>query len=350
MDQSSIHLSNCIPNEDIPVLLTIFNRPDLTRKVMDNLRNIKPKRLFVAADGPRPDRPQDIERCQLARQEAVAVDWPCEITTRFLDENLSVDPAVSSAINWFFEQVEFGIILEDDCIVHPDFFTLCGELFVRYADDLRIMQVSSLSPYEAREHPYDYHFSRTFRCSGGWGTWRRAWKYFNSDMRRYGDAEALEIMKAYHSDYYKLLWLHKKLVEIKSGDFFYPWWSHWDYQWNLVCASQNGLCIVPEQNLMENIGFDDDSTHTVNITPVFENLRTHSLDFPIRHPDFVHSDSQPERELGNRIFKSLSLKSRFLYMFRRMVGSIYYLSEVMPYGKSSRSLNPVLYASMRKGQ
>lgn len=350
MDQSSIYLNNCIPNEDIPVLLTIFNRPDLTRKVIENLRHIKPKRLFIAADGPRSDCPQDIERCQLARQEAIAVDWPCEIIVKFHDENLSVDPAVSTAIDWFFQHVEFGVILEDDCIVHPDFFALCGELFVRYADDLRIMQVSSLSPYETRDYPCDYHFSRTFRCSGGWGTWRRAWRYYTSEMQKYGDKEALNILKAYHLDYYKCLWQHKKLLEIKNGDFFYPYWSHWDYQWNLTCFAQNGLCIVPEKNLMENNGFDEDSTHTVSVTPVFENLRAHSLRFPLRHPQFVYADNQPERGLAKKIFRSLSRKSRCMYLFRRVLGAFYYLREIMPYGKSNSSLNTVVYACMKRGQ
>lgn len=350
MEQSSINSSNCIPNEDIPVLLTIFNRPNLTRKVIESLRHIKPKRLFIAADGPRSDRPQDIERCQLARQEAITVDWSCEIKTRFLDENLSVDPAVSSAIDWFFQQVEFGVILEDDCIVHPDFFTLCGELFIRYADDKRIMQVSSLSPCETLEYPYDYHFSRTFRCSGGWGTWRRAWRHYTSDMSQYGDNESLNILKAYHLDYYKCLWQHKKLLEIKSGDMFYPYWSHWDYQWNLACSAQNGLCIVPVKNLMNNIGFAEDSTHTVSVTPVFENLRVQPLCFPLRHPLFVYADHHPERRLEKRIFRSLPLKSRCVYLLRRIVGAYYYLREIMPYCKSDSSLNMMLYTCMKRGQ
>ena len=157
------NLPNCrIPDEEIPVLLTIFNRPDKTRAVMENLRQIKPKRLFVAADGPRRDFPQDEEKCRLARQAATTTDWSCDVTTRFLEDNMGCDLAVPLGIDWFFRSVEYGIILEDDCIVHPHFFAFCGELLERYSNDQRIMQISSLSPYSAREHPYDYHFSRTF--------------------------------------------------------------------------------------------------------------------------------------------------------------------------------------------
>jgi len=318
------------PNEEIPVLLTIFNRPDKTRAVMENLRHIKPKQLFVAADGPRLDRPQDIEKCRLAREVATTVDWACDIKTRYLDDNMECDPAVSSAIDWFFDHVELGIILEDDCIIHAHFFAFCGELFVRYADDQRIMQISSFSPYATRKHPYDYHFSRMFRCSGGWGTWRRAWKHYTSDMNRYTDQEALAILKAYHLDHWKCLQQYRALLKSKNGS---PnQWVHWDFQWNLACAAQNGLSIVPEKNLLINIGFDEDSTHTGQVNPIFENLQAQPLQFPLRHPRFVYADNEPERSLEQRIYRSLPLKSRCMYLLRRALGTMSYLREIMPYG------------------
>ena len=331
---------SCIPNEEIPVLLTIFNRPDKTRAVMENLRQVKPTRLFVAADGPGLDRPQDVEKCRMARQAATAVDWVCDIKTRFLDDNMGCDPAVSSAIEWFFQHVEYGIILEDDCLIHPHFFPFCGDLLKRYSDDERIMQISSLSPYAAREHPYDYHFSRMFRCSGGWGTWRRAWKHYTSDMNRYSDQEALAILKAYHLDYYVCSYLHKRFIAYKrgsimvkrKGSLLLQYWGHWDYQWNMACSAQNGLCIVPEKNLMVNIGFDEDSTNTQHTNVVFQHLQVQPLRFPLRHPPFVYADSQPERSLEKRMYRSLPLKSRGMYLLRRALGAIYYLREIMPYG------------------
>lgn len=328
-----LSLSNsCIPNEEIPVLLTIFNRPDKTRAVMENLRQIKPKRLFVAADGPRLDRPQDIEKCRLAREVATTVDWACDIKTRFLDDNIRCDPAVSSAIAWFFQNEEYGIILEDDCLLHPHFFAFCGELFKRYSDDQRIMQISSISPYASRKHPYDYHFSRLFRGHGGWATWRRAWMHYTAEMERYSDDEAFEILKAYYPDYYKCLFFYRGLLAYKRGSLVKQYWTHWDYQWNMACSAQNGLSIVPEKNLMINIGFDEDSTITKNMNPVFENLQVHPLQFPLRHPPFIYADSRPERSLEKRVYRSLSLKSRCMYLLRRALGVLYYLREVMPFG------------------
>jgi hypothetical protein len=317
-----------IQSEEIPVLLTLFNRPDKTRAVMDNLRLIKPKRLFVAADGPRRNNPHDGEKCRLARQEATNVDWDCDVKIRFLDDNIGCDPAVSSAIDWFFQEVEYGIILEDDCLVHPHFFTFCGELFDRYSDDQRIMQIASLSPYEARQHPYDYHFSRMFRCSGGWGTWRRAWKHFTSDMQRYSDADAQSFLKAYYPDHAAYTQLYGKFLEFKKGSF-----NNWDFQWNFACYAQNGLSIVPENNLMVNIGYDAEGTHTQKSDPVFGSLQSRPLQFPLRHPTFVYADSHPEKSLERKIFRSLPLKSRCRYVCRKAVGAVAYFRAVMPYSQ-----------------
>ncbi len=323
--------SSCIPNDEIPVLLTIFNRPDKTRAVLENLRRLKPKILFIAADGPRQNLPEDKEKCRLARQELTNIDWACDVETRFIDDNLGCDPSVSSAIEWFFQNVEYGLILEDDCLVDSQFFSFCGELLVKYSEDERIMQISSLSPYSARVHPYDYHFSRMFRCSGGWATWRRAWKHYTSDMHRFVDSEALEILKACQRDRSVCLWQYKEFQWFKEKKPMNSYWSHWDFQWNLACSAQNGLCIVPEKNLMTNIGFDENSTHTKQMPVTFENLQVQQLRFPLGHPPFIYADSQPERSLEQKIYRSLSLKSRGMYLLRRALGGISYIRDTMPY-------------------
>jgi hypothetical protein len=321
-----------IPNKNIPVLLTIFNRPEKTKMVIDNLRQVKPNQVYIFADGPRMNHPTDQEKCSFARQTATKnIDWPCEIETWFLEDNMGVDPAVSTAIDWFFQHVEYGIIIEDDCLLHPDFFNFCGDLFKRYLNDLRVMQISSLSPYEKREHPYDYHFSRAFRCSGGWGTWRRAWKHYTYDMRIYENNEALSILTAYNSDYSYCFYKYQKLMEFKKKNFSGlkrcsdDYYDHWDYQWQMACAAQNSLCIVPEINLMENIGFDEESTHTVIKGPVFDKkISVHPLTFPLRHPVFVYADDTPEKGLEKEGYNSMSFKSRFYYILRRVIGAAYY--------------------------
>lgn len=150
-----------------PVLLLIFNRPNLTAQVMDQIRQAEPPRLFVGADGPRAGHPEDAERCEEAREVATRVDWDCEVHTLFRDENLGTKEAISSAITWFFAHVEAGIILEDDCVPANSFFQFSGSLLETYRHDDRIVMISGnnpLTPWRNKEQ--SYHFSN---YGGIWG-------------------------------------------------------------------------------------------------------------------------------------------------------------------------------------
>lgn len=310
-------------SNQVPVLLVIFNRPEKTRRVMDALRQVQPARLFVAADGPRPERPDDIEKCRLAREAATDIDWPCEVQTRFLEENVGCDPAVSSAITWFFQHVEHGVILEDDCVPHPDFFRFCADVLPRYKYDLRIMQVSSFAPYPDRNHPYDYHFSRAFRC-WCWATWRRAWEKYSDSLAFY-DHDIKIILRNYFPTFAKFN-DRMKLYEIfRTGKR-----DNWDFKWNITCYAQNALCIVPEKNLMRNIGFDIEATHTVKSNPLFSGFPIEQLEFPLRHPTFLFSDERPEQNLEKRRFISLPLKSRCAWRVRHALGTLKDYLETRP--------------------
>jgi hypothetical protein len=302
--------------EKVPILLVIYNRPDNTRRVVEALRPIRPTQLFVAADGPRPNCPEDLEKCPLARQAATVIDWPCDVKTRFLEGNVGCGPAVSSAITWFFEHVEHGVILEDDCIPHPDFFPFCGELFERYAGDQRIMRITGLSPYPVRNYPYDYHFSQRFHCSG-WGTWCRAWKHFSYEMAAIDETEFLEMVRTYYPFHFRRKRRLEKFRQARSGLL-----KTWAFRWEVACYAQNGLTIVPERNLITNIGFGEGATHTQSANPVFGNLEAHPLKFPLRHPPFVYADGRPKRSLERALHRSLPFKTRCAEQLRHALGAV----------------------------
>lgn len=309
-------------SNQVPVLLVIFNRPEKTSRVIDALRQVKPTQLFIAADGPRPDRPEDSEKCRLARQAALEIDWPCEVQTRFLEKNVGCGLGVSSGITWFFDHVENGIILEDDCLPHPHFFPFCDELFTRYAQDQRIMGINGLAPYPERSHPYDYHFSRRFRCAG-WATWKRAWKNFSYECDGINEAEFFEMVKAYYPDSFRRRPWVENFRKVKTGDL-----KTWAFRYEIAQFSQNGLFIVPERNLMANIGFDGEATHTRCENPIYSTLKTHPLRFPLRHPPYVFADDRQERVLEKLEFLSLPLKSRCAGRVRQIWGALkdYYAS------------------------
>lgn len=290
-----------------PVLIIIFNRPKKIQAVINALRTVKPHQLFVAADGPRSDYPSDKEKCDMARHIAADIDWECDVKTKFSDVNVGCDPFVVSAINWFFESVDRGIILEDDCVPHPHFFSLCSELLERYEDDYRIMQISALSPYRHRVHSYDYHFSNSFRCNG-WATWRRSWSYFTCDLTIHDESDVYEMIKGIVPNRVNLQKLFEQFCEFKRGTY-----NNWDFFWHIACNLQHGLAIVPEKNLVKNIGFDEEGTHTRSELPLFSNLPVCDLEFPLRHPSIIYPDRRPEMNLSKDLFRSFSLKSRFVH-------------------------------------
>src|SRR5690606_34245197 len=138
----SLRSMNIETNINTPILFLIFSRQDTTRREFEAIRAAHPRQVFIAADGPRPHKEGEAERCEECRKIASEVDWPCEVHTLFREENLGCGRAVSGAITWFFEHVEEGIILEDDTLPGPGFFRFCSELLERYRHDTRVMAVS----------------------------------------------------------------------------------------------------------------------------------------------------------------------------------------------------------------
>ena len=268
---------------DIPVLFLVFNRPDVTARVFKAIREAKPKRLFVAADGPRPDRTGEALLCSQTREIATKVDWPCELTTFFRDENLGCRRAVSSAITWFFEHVEEGIILEDDCQPDASFFPYCSELLERYRDDKRIMCITgdnSLLPQPDAADAYSY---TSFPLIWGWATWRRAWQFYDFDQFAASDFE--RVARSISLDPRFVKKATDNFRGTASGDI-----DSWGFVWAFCAMAQGGLTCVPKVNLIRNIGFGEGATHTTENSHPRANLATQSLDFPLRHPLYVCRD------------------------------------------------------------
>jgi hypothetical protein len=244
---------------DTPILLLVFNRPGTTSRVMEELKKLKPKYLFVAADGPRKNRSEDKALCSTVKQVvSTAVDWDCTLTTLYREDNLGCGVAVSSAIDWFFEHVEEGIILEDDCVPSASFFSFCQELLAAYKYDERVMHISGNNfSFNKVEGSPSYYFTKYF-TAWGWATWRRAWEKFDFTIPYldafYQSSKLKEIaLKPSHELYWKQIF---ELVRNgKRRDI-------WDYQWILTCWYHNAYAITPSANLVQNIGFGEDATHT----------------------------------------------------------------------------------------
>jgi hypothetical protein len=297
-----------------PVLLLIFSRPDTTRRVFETIRQARPTRLYVAADGPRAGHPTDAVRCAETRAVVQEVDWPCEVFTLFQEENLNCGLAPVTAMNWFFEHEPEGIILEDDCVPSPSFFRFCAELLARYRDDTRVMHIGGNNFGSEASQPLgpkdpSYHFS-TQRNSWGWATWRRAWQLYDYHLT---DFEQVKASGELNSTFTGPLEKRYRMGKM-AGVLALPQPPDvWDYQWEYTIARHQGLYIVPAVNLVGNIGFGNGSTHTHDGNDVMSAVPARDLAFPLRHPAAVAQD----RKRDNRRFNEF-LMSRISTILRRL--------------------------------
>ena len=293
-----------------PILFVVFNRPKTTEKVFEAIRKVRPKWLFVAADGPRDHVSGEWETCQEVRRIATSVDWDCEVKTLFREKNLGCGKAVSNAINWFFSHVEEGLILEDDCLPSEDFFPFCSELLERYRHDSRVMQIggNNLNPPAERDEEYSYFFSN-HNYIWGWATWRRAWNLFHYNMKYYDVVKE----KRYHERYFKSLdeqvyfryVFDKMYSNIEEA-------TTWDYQWQYSRMLQVGLSIVPARNLVINLGCGNGATHNVKYHDIIPSLTLEKIGFPLRHPEFMMADLATDEKNFCQVFTTrwTRIKSR----------------------------------------
>ena len=298
-----------------PVLFLIFNRPDTTQRVFEAIRQAKPARLFVAADGPREDRPGEAEKCAQARSIIENVDWDCDVETLFREKNLGCKKAVSSAIDWFFTHVEEGIILEDDCLPSQSFFLYCQELLKRYRNDTRIMQICG-SNFLKTNLDESYYFSKY----GPYGAGLLGGEPGNTTMWiwRTGWLRAKSIHYDFCFDEDEIRAREDIFDKVYAGDI-----DTWDYQWVFTKLIHNGLSITPKVNLISNIGFSEEATHTTNKGDERENLERKELEFPLVHPSFMVKNYEMDHKYFEVFLKRRrSPKKNFLNLIEKIAPRI----------------------------
>ncbi|WP_378410507.1 nucleotide-diphospho-sugar transferase [Rhodocytophaga aerolata] len=272
-----------------PILFMIFNRPDTTAKVFEEIRKVKPKYLFIAADGPRADRQGEIERCEQTRRVATQIDWPCQVKTLFRDKNMGCGLAPAENITWFFTHVEEGIILEDDCVPHPSFFGFCENLLSHYRDNLKVFQISGDNFQHGQTRgKASYYFSKyTHIC--GWATWRSRWQYYDFYLSKAEEYKRTMLIEKKCRHKSEVAFWHRKLEMLSGGKRK----DMWDYQWMFACWNMNGLSAVSNVNLISNIGFGSEATHTVNIDLKVANLTVYEIG-TIVHAQKVEANEQAD--------------------------------------------------------
>jgi len=277
-----------------PVLLIAFRRPDLTDRVLASLRQARPARVYAAIDGPRDGIPGEAGLVeQTIRTIRAGVDWDCQLELRVRNANLGCRFGVADAITWFLSSEPEGVILEDDCVPHPDFFAYCDDLLERYRDDARVFAVCGDNSSELQfTGPWSYGFVR-YPNVWGWATWRRAWQhYYDDGMALWQtirtDEAALELVFPHPVERTGMRDLLDTLVDTGRPDT-------WDYRWSAACVLNGGLCAIPRVNMVENIGFRADATHTTKASSD-PHVPAAGL-LPLLHPPVVVLDRPAERQV-----------------------------------------------------
>lgn len=264
-----------------PILFLIFNRPDTTIKVFEAIRQAQPPRLYIAADGPRATKPSDLIMCTETREIISKIDWDCKVKTLFREDNLGCGKAVSGGISWFFENEEEGIIIEDDILPHPDFFLYCDEMLDKYRHIESVKFISGRNALHGNSNSVDSYFFSAFNYVWGWAAWRRTWEIYDFSLKKKTMSQFCNVLDYYFKDktvirYWKTIFKQMKYSQIDT----------WDYQLTISLWFDNALSILPNVNLVRNIGFGEGSTHSTCVENVEQNLDSFPI-LPIKHPNMI---------------------------------------------------------------
>jgi len=302
-----------------PVLFLTYRRYRTAALVFEAIREAKTPKLYFASNAPNPDNEGEDQLVEQVRNLLKLVDWPCEVYTLFHEKHLSVKYSIPTAIDWFFENEEEGIILEDDCLPHPDFFTFCDNLLTRYAQDERVWVITGDDFQDGiKRGDGSYYFSR-YNDVWGWASWRRAWEKADMDIRFWPEWKSSTAWKAFWPDpvargYWEKIFDHMYRAEIDT----------WDYPWTASVWYHGGLTATPNVNLVSNIGFGSDATHTVSADSPLAGMATQSLG-EIRHPTVVAQDADADRYVFDHAFGGRSRRFPFSWLSfpRRVAGFVF---------------------------
>lgn len=282
------------------ILYLVFNRLESVKKSFEPIKIIAPKRLYVSADGPRDTHDEDKEKCAKVRQYIKEhVNWNCEVHYLYRDLNLGCGKAVSEAIDWFFDKEDEGIIIEDDCVPDLSFFKFCEELLNRYRNHKNIFQIAGSNWQKGiKRGAADYYFSY-ISSVWGWATWRDRW-----DLYRY-------TIDLYSEDYMKMT-SNLKQIALNQREVYYHLncfektasglLDTWDYQWRYLMFLNRGKNIVPNCNLISNVGFGEEGTHTLNSEHWRSKLKAKELNFPLKHPKSLSVNKKADGFLAKHIW------------------------------------------------
>jgi hypothetical protein len=265
-----------------PVALLIFNRPEITSRLVDEIIRAQPPKVLVFADGPRPDHPEDAALIAATKTAVSEAPWPCEVLTNYSETNLGTKYRPATGLDWVFQNVEQAIFFEDDCLPHPSFFRFCDELLERYRDDERVMMISGNNFMGGRRLTTDSYLFSHYAGIWGWATWRRAWRHYDVELREWPALRETRFLQDVLQNEDEVTFWRQCFDRIISGET-----QTWDHQWQFACWAQRGLSIMPAVNLCTNVGFGPTAQHYKEFDPKLASVPVEEMHFPLQHPQSI---------------------------------------------------------------
>lgn len=267
-----------------PVLFLVFNRPYETEQLFEAIRKAQPKKLYIAADGPRENGKDEIS-CSKVKNIVSNVDWECEVKTLYRDKNLGCKKAVSEGISWFFNNEEEGIVLEDDCLPNNDFFRFCDVMLDKYRDNDNIAHICGCNFQDnILRGDGDYYYSNLTHV-WGWASWRLAWSRYDISMSDFENFKKEDSLKRVTDNSNVKRHLYNSLSLTHMGKI-----NTWDYQYYYSNIKNNKISIIPNYNLISNIGFNKNGTHTFDPDNAVSNVKHQELPNQIKDPSKIFVD------------------------------------------------------------
>jgi hypothetical protein len=279
-----------------PVLLVIFNRPGVTGAVFEAIRSAATPRLYIAADGPREGHLNDISLCAQTREILNKIDWDCRVETLLRDENLGCRDSVSEAVNWFFSNETEGIILEDDCLPANSFFRFCDEILEKYRNDGRVRHITGCNlQFGKKWGDASYYLSNRVHV-WGWASWRRAWKDYDITLAGYDTRTVYKKMLDIYGDALVAETWTAIFNDQKAGKI-----NSWAYSLDFANFLNDGLVVIPNQNLISNIGFGVSATNTLAAENSYANIPLVEME-RVTHPSVIIPQKEADLSIINRDF------------------------------------------------
>jgi len=299
---------------DVPILFLVFNRPETTRQVFQRIKEMQPAKLLIAADGPRERKEGEAEKCEEVRRLIIdGIDWPCQVETLFRYHNLGCGNAVSSAITWFFDNVTEGIILEDDTLPDPSFFPFCKTLLEKYRNDEQVKMISGNNFQNGKWRGNGSYYFSAYSHNWGWASWRRTWEEYDFTLDKLDETALENNMSFYFEDKkVKEYWM-QTFNKLRNGIL-----NTWDVQMLFCTWAKRGLAILPNINLVSNIGFGESGTHNKNKNDVQADIPLYSMD-EIKHPTEKLLNKKAD-DYSFREYYAPAKKTLFSFFKRKKIG------------------------------